>query len=191
MPRRLTPAAHRRRAHTFRDNRTRAFPARAARSTIDRPCRPRPPSAPKPQTSTPQAGSASREATFDIFRRWGYLQASLDPLGQYLAPEPFPTPAPDGPDAEEARRYYCGTVGAEFMHIPSPEKRAWIQQRLERDYTTTPFTDAARAHILTGLIKADVFEQVIQQRYLGTKRFSLEGLTATHSLSRPGHQHCV
>ena len=70
--------------------------------------------------STPEP-TPSREAVFDIFRRWGYLQASLDPLGQYLPPEPFPTPAPDGPAAEEARRYYCGPIGAEFMHIPSPE----------------------------------------------------------------------
>jgi 2-oxoglutarate dehydrogenase E1 component len=122
----------------------------------------------------------SREAVFDIFRRWGYLQASLDPLGQYLPPEPFPTPAPDGPAAQEARRYYCGTIGAEFMHIPSPERRAWIQERLERDITG----DTAAANglleqkrILSDLIRADLFEQVIQQRYLGTKRFSLEGLT--------------
>src|SRR6201995_2545535 len=78
--------------------------------------------------------SAAREATFDIFRRWGYLQASLDPLGQFLAPEPFPTPPPDGPHSDEARRYSCGPIGAEFMHIPSGEKRAWIQERLERDY---------------------------------------------------------
>jgi 2-oxoglutarate dehydrogenase E1 component len=117
--------------------------------------------------------AASRSETFDIFRRWGFLQANLDPLGQFLPPEPFPTPAQDGPDAEEARRYYCSTIGAEFMHIPSPEKRAWIQQRLECVYTA-PNT----ARILTGLIRADIFEQVVQQRYLGTKRFSLEGLTA-------------
>ena len=126
-----------------------------------------------PQTESTSAAT-SREATFDIFRRWGYLQATLDPLGQYLPPEPFPTPAPDGADSEEARKYYCGSIGAEFMHIPSPEKRAWIQEQLEQNYTTT---DAAKARILTGLIRADIFEQVIQQRYLGTKRFSLEGLT--------------
>ena len=131
------------------------------------------PTKPSTKTTTDNTdSSAAREATFDIFRRWGYLQASLDPLGQYLPPEPFPTPAPDGADSEEARRYYCGSIGAEFMHIPSPEKRAWIQEQLERDYTAH---DTAR--ILTGLIRADIFEQVIQQRYLGTKRFSLEGLT--------------
>ena len=123
---------------------------------------------PKPATHgkpAPQSELApnSREATFDIFRRWGYLQASLDPLGQYLPPEPFPTPAPDGADSEEARRYYCGSIGAEFMHIPSPEKRAWIQEQLEQPFTAT---DATKARILTGLIRADLFEQVIQQRYL-------------------------
>ena len=118
-----------------------------------------------------------REVVFDIFRRWGFLQASLDPLGQYLAPEPFPTPAPDGPDSAEARGFYCGTIGAEFMHIASPEKRAWIQQRLERPSTATSSTLSPR-QILSDLIRADIFEQVIQQRYLGTKRFSLEGLTA-------------
>ncbi|HEY4357908.1 MAG TPA: 2-oxoglutarate dehydrogenase E1 component [Acidobacteriaceae bacterium] len=128
---------------------------------------------PSPKTELQDRNSNEREMTFDIFRRWGYLQASLDPLGQYLPPEPFPTPAPDGPDAQEARRYYCGNIGAEFMHIPSPEKRAWIQEQLERDYQAP---DTAR--ILSTLIRADIFEQVIQQRYLGTKRFSLEGLTA-------------
>ncbi|MDE1162694.1 MAG: 2-oxoglutarate dehydrogenase E1 component [Acidobacteriaceae bacterium] len=128
----------------------------------------------KPIKPKPAAkNTAERETTFDIFRRWGFLQATLDPLGQYLPAEPFPTPAPDGPDSEEARKYYCGSIGAEFMHIASPEKRAWIQNELERDYKPE---DTAR--ILTGLIRADAFEQVIQQRYLGTKRFSLEGLTA-------------
>jgi len=124
------------------------------------------------QSST-GADQHDREVVFDIFRRWGYLQSSLDPLGQYLPPEPFPTPAPEGDLAAEARRYYCGTIAAEFMHIPSPEQRQWLEERMEK-IPQKP----NQAHILTQLIKADLFEQVIQSRYLGTKRFSLEGLTA-------------
>jgi len=114
-----------------------------------------------------------RETIFDIFRRWGYLQASLDPLGQYLPPEPFPTPAPEGELAAQARGYYCGTIAAEFMHIANVEQRQWLQERIEQ----TP-SAPDQAHILTQLIHADIFEQVIQSRYLGTKRFSLEGITA-------------
>ncbi len=117
--------------------------------------------------------TGDREAVFDIFRRWGFLQATLDPLGQYLPAEPFPTPAPEGPASAEARGLYCGSIGVEFMHIASPEKRAWIQERMEGQVATI-----APQRILTDLIRAEIFEQVIQQRYLGTKRFSLEGLTA-------------
>jgi 2-oxoglutarate dehydrogenase E1 component len=123
--------------------------------------------------SAPAVEQQDRETVFDIFRRWGYLQASLDPLGQYLPPEPFPTPAPEGEIAAEARGFYCGTIAAEFMHIPSPEQRQWLQDQVEQK---APKPD--RALILTQLIHADIFEQVIQSRYLGTKRFSLEGITA-------------
>lgn len=125
---------------------------------------------------TPPASAVEpqdRETVFDIFRRWGYLQSSLDPLGQYLPPEPFPTPAPEGEAAAAARKFYCGTIAAEFMHIPSPEQRQWLQERMEQ---TPPAAD--QKLILTQLIRAEIFEQVIQSRYLGTKRFSLEGLTA-------------
>jgi len=135
------------------------------------------PSKPSPQRAESLRDDLARETVFDVFRRWGFLQASLDPLGQYLAPEPFPLSIPDGPEFEvaaaEARRIYCGSIGAEFMHIASPEKRAWIQQRLEGPQ---PAVDQKRT--LSLLIKADLFEQVAQQRYLGTKRFSLEGLTS-------------
>ena len=123
--------------------------------------------------SAPAVEQQERETIFDIFRRWGYLQASLDPLGQYLPPEPFPVPAvPEGEYAAEARGYYCGTLAAEFMHIVNPEQRQWIQEQLEQ-----PAPKPDQQHVLTQLIRADLFEQVIQQRYLGTKRFSLEGLT--------------
>ena len=113
-----------------------------------------------------------RERVFDSFRRWGYLQAQLDPLGQYLSSVPVPELDIQGPIADEARRIYSGTVAAEFMHIPDPERRRWIQERLESDPEPVD-----QQRILELLVKADAFEQVIQSRYLGTKRFSLEGVT--------------
>lgn len=113
-----------------------------------------------------------RELTFDAFRRWGHMQAQLDPLGQYLQPASLPELEISNEFVDEARRYYCGTIGAEFMHIASRERREWIQERLETD---APKADAG--HILDLLTRADIFEQVIQSRYLGTKRFSLEGVT--------------
>jgi 2-oxoglutarate dehydrogenase E1 component len=130
-----------------------------------------------PDTSalSSSANSFSRNQTFDAFRRWGYLQAQLDPLGQYLPAASVPELELDGPDADEARGYYCGTVAAEFTHIPDGTRRAWIQDRLEARVETGPATDPHRT--LELLLRADLFEQVIQSRYLGTKRFSLEGVT--------------
>src|SRR5712671_5217842 len=119
------------------------------------------------------AGNEERERVFDAFRRWGYLEATLDPLGLF---EPLKQPDLDsltGEAAEEARRIYCGTVGADFMHLPEPERRRWIAERLE-----APAGEVDRHKILERLIRADLFEQVLQARYLGTKRFSLEGVTA-------------
>jgi 2-oxoglutarate dehydrogenase E1 component len=118
--------------------------------------------------------SQERERVFDAFRRWGYLQANLDPLGQQLQPVALPDLDLSGPYAEEARRIYCGTVAAEFMHIIDPEKRRWIQEKLENEQPAS----VDRMHILDLLVRADEFEQVIQSRYLGTKRFSVEGVTS-------------
>ncbi len=126
----------------------------------------------KPASLPPETSTRDAEV-LDTFRRWGYLQASLDPLGQYLPPEPFPVAVPEGEAAQRARRFYCGTIAAEFMHIADPDRREWIQAQLEQ----TPSKPDQR-RILTQLIRADLFEQVIQSRYLGTKRFSLEGITA-------------
>jgi len=119
-----------------------------------------------------QTATLERERVFDLFRRWGYREADLDPLG-FLTPEPRPELNLDGPDAEQARRSYCGTIGAEFMHLPHPERRRWIQDRLE-----SPPGTPDRRRILERLLRAEIFEQVLQARYLGTKRFSLEGVTA-------------
>ena len=115
---------------------------------------------------------SQRDQIFDAFRRWGHLEAKLDPLGQYLLPEPVPELLFDDEAAEEARGYYCGSIGVEFMHLPDSARREWIQERLEQ---SAPEPD--QRQILERLTQADLFEQVIQSRYLGTKRFSLEGVT--------------
>src|SRR5450755_3206013 len=115
---------------------------------------------------------SQRDQIFDAFRRWGHLQAKLDPLGQYLLPEPVPELNFEGEDAEEAKAYYCGSIAVEFMHLPDAAKREWIQERMEQP---APLLD--QKQILERLIQAELFEQVIQSRYLGTKRFSLEGVT--------------
>src|SRR6266851_9155126 len=119
------------------------------------------------------AGNEDRERVFDAFRRWGYLEATLDPLG-FLDPQKRPElDGLAGEAAEEARRIYCGTVGADFMHLPEPERRRWIAERME-----TPAGEVDQKKILERLIRADLFEQVLQSRYLGSKRFSLEGNTS-------------
>jgi 2-oxoglutarate dehydrogenase E1 component len=117
------------------------------------------------------AGSAERERIFDAFRRWGYLQADLDPLG-FLKPLESADLEFTGEIAEEARSYYCGTIGADFMHLAQPERRRWIAERMEGQPAVVD-----QQRILERLVRADLFEQVLQARYLGTKRFSLEGVT--------------
>jgi len=123
-------------------------------------------------TALLETANGKRERVFDAFRQWGYLEADLDPLG-FLPKSPLPELPLAGELARDARRVYCGTVGVEFMHIAEPERRKWIQERMEGPQ---PAVDQER--ILDQLIRADLFEQVLQQRYLGTKRFSLEGVTA-------------
>ena len=116
--------------------------------------------------------SAEDERVLEGYRRWGYLAANLDPLG-FLTPIVHPELVASGEAAAAGRKSYCGTIGAEFAHIDDTERRRWIAARLESD---APQPD--RAFILERLIRAELFEQVLQARYLGSKRFSLEGETA-------------
>ena len=117
--------------------------------------------------------SEKLERVMDAFRRWGYLQANLDPLGHF-APLPHPELDTSGDAADVARRIYSGSIGVEFMHIPDLERRQWIQERMEAEQQET----VDRSRILDQLVRADVFEQTIHSRYIGTKRYSLEGNTA-------------
>ncbi len=117
-----------------------------------------------------QSARKSDEQVWERFRRWGYLEAELDPLGHF-EPLKHPDLRLSGAAAERARRVYCSTIGAEFMHIPEPERRRWIEERLEG-----AAAEPDRRFILERLVRAKVFEQVIHARYPGTKRFSLEGM---------------
>ena len=117
-------------------------------------------------------GNYERERVFGLFRQFGYLEAELNPLG-LLPPQPHPDLQIDNEWAREARRIYCGSVGVEFMHIADPERRRWIQEHIEAEPAVV---DQERA--LEMLMRADLFEQTLQQRYLGNKRFSLEGNTS-------------
>src|SRR5467141_3938268 len=148
----------------------------AHRTTLEeeRPARPVK-TAKRPVSELPAktAGNDERERIFDAFRRWGYLEATLDPLGLF---GPLKHPALEaltGEVAAEARRIYCGTIGADFTHLPELDRQRWIAARIE-----APAHEVNQQKILERLIRADLFEQVLQARYLGTKRFSLEGVTA-------------
>ena len=120
-----------------------------------------------------EAPNGEREQVFDAFRRWGYLEADLDPLGFFH---------PAGSARFADRRRICAKRRGGFIAARSawnsctfPSRNAaagsrsgWKRRRLQVD----------QQRVLDQLIRADLFEQVLQQRYLGSKRFSLEGVTA-------------
>ncbi|MEV0678170.1 multifunctional oxoglutarate decarboxylase/oxoglutarate dehydrogenase thiamine pyrophosphate-binding subunit/dihydrolipoyllysine-residue succinyltransferase subunit [Actinosynnema sp. NPDC050436] len=71
------------------------------------------------------------------------------------------------------RNSYCRTVGVEYMHILDPEERLWIQERVEVPHEKPPAT--VQKYILSKLNAAEAFETFLQTKYVGQKRFSLEG----------------
>ncbi len=117
--------------------------------------------------------SLEREQVFDAFRRWGYLDANLNPFGGPIAGG-YPDVRIKGEGANDARRIYCGSIGAEFMHLPQRDRREWVQNRMENPAPQP----VDRRWLAERLLQADLFEQILQTRYLGTKRYSGEGATA-------------
>jgi 2-oxoglutarate decarboxylase len=71
------------------------------------------------------------------------------------------------------RDSYCRTVGIEYMHLGSPDERRWLQERVERK-SQAPDRDE-QLHVLERLNAAEAFETFLQTKYVGQKRFSLEG----------------
>ena len=134
------------------------------------------------------------------YRVRGHLEATLDPLGlQIPASHPELDPAAygfgpadrdrpifiDGVLGRETatideiiaivRASYCGPIGVEFMHIQDPEQKTWIQRRIEgAPWLSATDADGKRA-ILQQLTEAEGFEAFCQKRFVGTKRFGLEG----------------
>src|SRR5499426_1693024 len=73
------------------------------------------------------------------------------------------------------RETYCGTIGAEFMHITDPTEKRWWQERLESTRAKPAFTPEKKKSILGKLTAAEGLERFLHTKYVGQKRFSLEG----------------
>lgn len=131
------------------------------------------------------------------YRSRGHLMADTDPLAYRQRKHPdldvqnhgltlwdldrtFPTGGFTGKPRATLREVlgllrdsYCRTVGAEYMHLQDPRQRRWLQERLESGYARTPREDQLR--ILRRLNSAEAFETFLQTKFVGQKRFSLEG----------------
>jgi 2-oxoglutarate dehydrogenase E1 component len=73
------------------------------------------------------------------------------------------------------KRTYCGRIGYEFMHITDPEQKNWLQRRIEGPDKEISFTPEGKRSILNKLIESEGFEKFSGTRFLGTKRFGLDG----------------
>ena len=76
---------------------------------------------------------------------------------------------------ERLQQTYCGTIGVEFMHIQEPDQKQWIQERIEESHNRTDFTQRGRETILERLTEAEGFENFLNVKYPGAKRFGLDG----------------
>ncbi len=73
------------------------------------------------------------------------------------------------------RKTYCGSIGYEYMHISNPTERKWIRDRVEKDENALQFTKNGKNAILNKLIQAEGFEKFLNTKFVGTKRFGLDG----------------
>jgi 2-oxoglutarate dehydrogenase E1 component len=162
---------------------------------------PIPPAAhPEAAEAEPQASIRAIQLV-RAFRVIGHLEANLDPLGlekRKALPQLQPsfygfhetdldrpifidgvtmgmeTATPRQLD-QILRRIYCGSIGYEFMHINDPEQRDWLQRRIEGTDKAISFTPQGKRAILNKLIEAEAFEKFCAVKFVGTKRFGLDG----------------
>ena len=150
-------------------------------------------------TATGSHDSARVEAMINHFRRRGHLYARSNPLRKYddykvhldlhkfelnaVGAQQIFYPADlagvaSGTLAEIVDvldRSYCGAIGVDFMEINNEERVVWIGHRVEKNLGRPAFNQAQQMQILRKLIAAEGFERFLHTRYLGQKRFSLEG----------------
>ena len=159
----------------------------------------------KPQSSSIELEQSTKDSVRAImmiraYRIRGHLQADLDPLGLIkkencpeLLPETYGFTENDLDKKifldevlglkyatlreilEILNRTYCSNIGIEFMHMTDPEEKSWIQQRIEGKDREIQFTERGRKAILNRLIEAEGFEKYLAKKYVGTKRFGLDG----------------
>jgi multifunctional 2-oxoglutarate metabolism enzyme len=134
----------------------------------------------------------------NAYRVRGHLIANLDPLGSTRPMHPDLDPATHGLSMwdldrrvitegnrllrevlEDLRLTYSASVGPEYMYIPVPEQKNWLRDRMETTKNQSPLDVKARLQILDRLIEAETFEQFLHTRFIGKKRFSLEGGDST------------
>ncbi len=73
------------------------------------------------------------------------------------------------------RKIYCSTIGVEYMHISDPDEKVWFRNRMEKEENQLKFTSNGKKGILTKIIQAEGFEKFLAKKYVGTKRFGLDG----------------
>jgi len=76
---------------------------------------------------------------------------------------------------ETLRQTYCGKIGAEYMNIQVPEQKRWLQQRMEPEANNWPLDRDTRLRILRSIVSGEEFEHFLHSRFVGQKRFALEG----------------
>jgi 2-oxoglutarate dehydrogenase E1 component len=152
---------------------------------------------------TPSMAEVEANAIVTAFRRWGHLKANISPLRVGgIAPETLPellaasytqgktpeqlviAPRECGGStvdslpalAEALNEVYCGTIGFEFEHITSPTERAWLLERIEvRGRASRGLSAEVCKGIVRDLVKGEVLESELHRKFVGAKRFSLEG----------------
>ena len=90
------------------------------------------------------------------------------------------------------RKIYCSSIGVEYMHITDPNEKIWFRERMEREENQLKFTENGKKAILNKLIQAEGFEKFLAVKFIGTKRFGIDGgealIPALEQLVKKGGQ---